>query len=206
MPEADAKEPDPAIESLLERVAQRDAAAIDEVLQHYLPGLRGFVRLRAGRVVREHEASTDLVQSVCREVLENLQRFQHGGAVGFKRWLYSTALRKIADRQAYYQALKRDVRREVAAPTLEGSAHDVLQSYGTFCTPSRHASAREELARVELAFDDLPEHYRAAIVNVRMLGMSHRELAAQMGKSEGTVRTILSRAMAQLAENLDRHG
>ena len=37
-----------------------------------------------------------------------------------------------------------------------------------------------------------------------MLGMSHAELAEQLGKSEGAVRTMLSRALAQLADALDR--
>lgn len=194
----------PDADDLLERATGGDAAAMDALMQRHLPGLRAFVRLHAGRLIRDREASTDLVQSVCREVLQRIDRLQYGGASGFKRWLYRTALRKIADRRDYYQAQRRDVRREVMPAELDGSAADVLDCYGSFCSPSRHASAREELQRVEAAFDDLPENYREVIVSARLLGLSHGEIATQMGKSEGAIRTMLSRATAQLAENLDR--
>ena len=50
-----------------------------------------------GPQLRAKESASDLVQSVCREVLGRLDRFQHGGEAGFRHWLYATALRKVRD-------------------------------------------------------------------------------------------------------------
>lgn len=169
---------------------------VGALLEHHLPGLRAFVRLKSGPKLRDLEASTDLVQSVCLEVLEHADRFAHGGEVGFRNWLYRTALRKIADRYAFYQAKKRDVRRHAGDAQL-------LDLYATVCTPSREVSAREEVERVERAFDRLSETHRDVLIGARILGLSHRDLAAQNGRTEAASRTLLFRATARLVELLD---
>jgi RNA polymerase sigma factor (sigma-70 family) len=114
--------------------------------------------------------------------------------------LYRTALRKIVNRHEYYQAAKRDVRRE----TPLADSNEILTAYRSLCTPSQEVSANEQIGHIEAAFDSLPEHYREVIVGSRLLGLSHADLAAQSGKTESAVRTMLSRALAQLAYEIDR--
>lgn len=174
-----------------------DPAAVNHLLERYLPGLRAFVRLRAGATVQGREEHSDIVQSACRDVLENLDRYKHGGDEGFRRWLYRTALRKIADRYEYYKAKKRDVGREGPLGSHGSAARDRAPS------PSQHAIAKEEAARIERALDGMPDDYREVVVLSRYVGLSHREIAAEMGRSELAVRTLLSRALARLAELLD---
>ncbi len=176
-----------------------DRRAMDALIEHHLPGLRAFVRLRAGPLIRARESSSDLVQSVCREVLENAERFRHPGEAAFKRWLYTTALRKIVDRRDYYLAQKRDALRE--APAADGDAA-VLSCYESFATPSRQAMVREELERVEAAFDVLPEEDREIVTLAHVLGMSRAEIGERLGKSEGAVRVQLFRALARLSKQL----
>ena len=83
-------------------------------------------RLRAGEFVRARESSSDLVQSVCREVLANIGRFQHPSESAFKQWLFREALRKIVDRRDYWLAEKREVLREV--PVTDGSGTRALRA------------------------------------------------------------------------------
>ena len=174
-----------------------DPAAVSQLLQRYLPGLRQFVRLRAGNVVAGREDYSDIVQSACRDVLENLARYRHGGDDGFRRWLYRTALRKIADRYEYYRAQKRDVGREGrVSPSGSGFLGDIP-------SPSQQAIANEEARRIGNALADMSDDYREVIVLAKYVGLSHREIAAEMGRSELAVRTLLSRALARLAEALD---
>ena len=40
----------------------------------------------------------------------------------------------------------------------------------------------------------------------RFVGLPHREIARRLGRSEGAVRTLLSRALASLAVKLEAHG
>jgi len=193
------------MEKLVASASRGDAAAVDVLLERYLPGLRGFLRLRAGRLLLEKESCSDLAQSVCRDVLENMPRFRYDGEAGFRKWLYTTAARKIADRYEYYRAAKRNVAREHAP--IERSAgdndFDVLGAYRSFYTPSQHAAAREELGRIEAAFTELPDEQQQVILYAKMMGLPRAEIAREMGKTEGAVRTLLCRALAHLAEKLD---
>lgn len=176
-----------------------DPAALNHLLERYLPGLRAFVRLRAG-VAHGREEHSDIVQSACRDVLENLERHRYGGDEGFRRWLYRTALRKIADRHEYYHAKKRDIGREGFLASNSSFAG------GNTPTPSQHAIANEEAMRIDRALNAMPEDYREVVVLSRYVGLSHKEIADEMGRSELAVRTLLSRALARLAELLDEDG
>lgn len=192
---------------LVRDASRGDRAALEELLQQQLPGLRAYVRLRCGETVRLKESCSDLVQSVCREVLADLGGFEYRGEAAFRQWLYQAAERKIIDRARYWQAEKRDLSRERRAPEAAGAAGapeaQLIDSYRSFYTPSHAAIAREELARVERAFDRLPEHYRKVITLSRLVGLPHAEIARQMGKTEGAVRTLLCRALAELSEEIE---
>jgi RNA polymerase sigma-70 factor (ECF subfamily) len=194
--------PQEDIGKLAEAAARGDRAAVDALLGRYLPELRAFVRLRAGAMVRARESSSDLVQSVCREVLQHIDRFQFPSEPAFKQWLYTTALRKILNRQEYYLAQKRDALRESPADSERSSDERMLQAYRSFSTPSRQAMLREEMERIEKAFESLPEEYREVITLAHIVGLSRSEIAAQMGKSEGNVRVLLHRALAKVSSLL----
>lgn len=166
---------------------------VEQLVARFLPALRSFVRLRMGGELRAREESCDIVQSVAREVLQHRDRFQHGGEQGFREWLFTTAHRKVVDRLDHWRAGKR---RGAEAPSVP----EELAGIGP--TPSQHASAREQLAAVEQAFDGLSAEQRDVVVWSRLLGLSHGEIAARLGKREDAVRKILSRALARLATRL----
>lgn len=189
------------IQELTGAAAAGDRAALERLLEGYLPEVRAFVRLRAGALVRARESHSDLVQSVCREVIENAGRFAHPSEAAFKRWLFTTALRKIVDRRDFYLAQKRDVLRDRPATDTRGE-EGLLACYHTFSTPSRNAMAREEIERIEAVFEELPDEYREVITLAHLVGLWRAEIAAQMGKTEGAVRMLLHRALAQVAVRL----
>ncbi|MCA8969971.1 MAG: sigma-70 family RNA polymerase sigma factor [Planctomycetes bacterium] len=189
---------DDSEEALVRGATHGDAVAVQELLVRYLPGLRGYLRLRAGPLLLDRESCSDIAQSVCREILENLERFRYDGSVGFRRWLYTTARRKIADRYEYYRAKKRDIARDG-----DGGDDRHLHSYADFFTPSQQAEAREELDRVEGAFAQLSEEHQQVILLTKVLGLSRAEAAEEMGRSEGALRALLFRALATLSEMLD---
>ena len=186
-------------DDLVERARGGDRKALESLLEGMLPRLRAFVRLKAGRLIRAKESCSDLVQSTCREVIADLDHFEFRDERTFRQWLCEIALRKILDRQRYYLAEKRDAGRERAL-LVDSSAADsrLLASYVSFCTPSQQAIAHEEIERLEQAFDLLPEHYREVILCARILELSHAEIAQRMGRSEDSVRNLLSRALARL--------
>ena len=183
---------------LVQAAGRNDPAAIEALLERYLPQVRAFVRLRAGRMIRARESTSDLVQSVCREVLDHIDRFQYPSEDAFKRWLYTTALRKIAHRRDYYLAKKRDVLREVR-PEDEAQLGEL---YRSFSTPSRALVSAEERERIEVAFDALSPEHREVITLAHVAGLSRSAIAEQMGKSETAVRSLLHRALLRLSDVL----
>jgi len=186
-------------ESLIIAARGRDRRAIEELLLQHLSPLEAFVRLRMGPALRAHLTAPDLVQSVCREVLEDLGEFEYRGEAAFRHWLYTRAQNKLLEKHRWLTAGKRDHGREEPVPDVT----TVLPSYQTLLTPSRVAAARETVARIEAAFDELPEDYREALTLHRICGMSHAEIAERMQRSEGAVRNLVYRATSRLALRVD---
>lgn len=196
--------PDPpdAGDGLIHGALQGDPAAVSALIEKHLPGLRAYVRLRCGAAMRAKESTSDIVQSACRDVLENIERFRYRGEAGFRAWLYATAMRKIADRAEYWGAAKREAKREVPLVIGQGSDQGVLDVYSSVCSPSQAAIGNEAAARLEAAFDTLAEDDREVIVLARVVGLTHTELAEHLGVSAGASRMRLFRALANLSEAL----
>lgn len=188
---------DQNLASLLERASQHDESAVASLLQQHLPALRAFVRLKAGPMLLARESCSDLAQSVCRDILEGSDRFRFGGEPEFRKWLFTTAMRKIADRAEHWQTKKRDARREQG-----GLDEQELCGFAAVYTPSHQAMAREELQRVESAFGKLAPEKQEVVLMSRLMGLSHAQIATELGKTEVAVRSTLSRALAELAAML----
>ena len=195
--------------NLVDAAAKGDMAAVDRLLDRHLAGLRAFIRLRMGPTIRARESCSDLAQSVCREVLQHMDRFQYPGENAFKHWLYATALRKISNRHEYYTAAKRDAGLEVRPESQSShtSADEVrlADAYKSLHSPSKEVLAKEYIDHIEAGFDELPEDYREVVILSRFVGLSRAEIAKQMNRTEDSVRNLLHRALSRLAEILERY-
>jgi RNA polymerase sigma-70 factor (ECF subfamily) len=63
-------------------------------------------------------------------------------------------------------------------------------------------AAKETLGRVEAALKEMPEELREIILMSRLMGFSHAEIAARLGRTEGAVRTALCRGLAKIGHVL----
>ena len=199
--EESAHEPDRTA-ALVERAAGGDRDAVEALLLAHLSRLRAFVRLKMGPVVRNRESSEDLVQSVCREVLEDLDGFEYRGEAGFRQWLFRRAEHKVIDRGRFWGRAKRDTAREIPALPV-GDEGETLRGLESMFTPSRDVSAHEELGRLERAFAELPPDYQEVILLARVLELGHEQIAERMGRSVSSTWSLLSRALARLASKLE---
>ncbi len=191
---------DDASSDLVERASRGDAAAIEALLQENVPRLQAYIRLRSGPLLRSRESSSDLVQSVCREVLEGMGRLEYRGAAQFRAWLFTAAARKIADRVQYYRAERRTAEREIP---VDAASEEVRAAYATIATPSRVLGEREGIERIERAFARLPEEKREVILLARVAGLTSAEIAERTGETDVAIRARLRRALAELSVFLD---
>ena len=187
-------------DELIRRAASADREALEALLVRHLPGLEGYLRLRMGPAMRARETSADLVQSVAREVLVDLSAFEYRGEAAFKHWLYTRAQHKLLEKQRWHTAQRRDVAREL--PLDDASSVGILACYKSLCSPSAQLQAQEAIARIEAAFDELPDDYKDAITLHRMMGLSQAEVATKMDRSEGAVRNLVYRGLSRLALRL----
>ena len=161
-------------EVLVERARTGDRDALEALIVQHLPALRAFVRVQAGRELREQESCSDLVQSACRAALEGLSDFEYRGEAAFRRWLYKAAERKILDRVRFNGRARRDTKRNrELGPAASADDPSLLECYATFSTPSQAAVAREEQERVERAMEELPANYRNVLRLKYVVGLSN---------------------------------
>ena len=185
---------------LVTRAQRRDPEAVEALLLRHLPGLQGWLRLRMGAQLRARETPEDLVQSVVREVLGDLGDFEWRGEAAFRHWLYVKAQRKLVDKARFIGAECRSPARE--RPADAGASDGVLAGLAGGDTPSRAAQSREDVARIERAFAELPADYQEAISLQRLCGMDYAEIAARMQRSEGAARNLVHRGLSRLALRL----
>jgi RNA polymerase sigma-70 factor (ECF subfamily) len=192
---------DSSTSRLFEQATRGDRDALDQLLERYLPQLHAFVRVRLGQQLRAHESSQDVVQSVCRNLLEARERFDFRGEDRFRAWLFTAALNKVRERHRRLHSDKRDVARE--QPVLDP---DVTTAMAHLVTPSQEAIGNETAAVVQAAIGSLSEEHREVITLSRLVGLPHGVIAEVMERSEAAARQLLARAMLALTRELRRRG
>ena len=184
---------------LVDAAKRGDENALNALMRVHLPGLRVYVRSHMSALLRARESQSDLVQTVCREALTSLEDYEWQGEGSFRHWLFSLAMHKMQKKQSYHLAAKRDANRSV-----EVESEEVLLA--AEATPSQHAMANETSERLEAAMDCIPEQYREIVLMSRVVGLSNQEIAQRLGKSEGSTRVLLSRALSRLMTEMERVG
>ncbi len=194
---------DDELRARIERASRGDTLASSELLAQNLPMLRRYFRLKAGRRVLSHESVSDLVQSVCAEVLEDLDGFEYRGEAQFRSWLVKHAWSKLSERIRYWKREKRDEARTRLASEEDPEGLELAKE---FLTPSRVAIGREDVERFEVALGELGPEMRDAILLRRVVQLPYPEIAAVLDKSEGAVRNLVYRGLARVAMQLGGGG
>jgi RNA polymerase sigma-70 factor, ECF subfamily len=160
-------------ERLLIEAAQHDPSRFAELYEQNFDRVYAYVLHR----VRDRDLAEDLTAEVFHQALANIARFEWRGAP-FKAWLLRIAANAIADR---FQSAA--VRHEQATDTLE------------------RAGSEDEIERRAMLFklvDSLPEDQRLVLVRRFVDQRSVREIAEELGRSEGAVKQLQFRALQTL--------
>ena len=174
---------------------------LGELLARHLPALRVYVRLKMGASLKKQESESDVVQSVCRELLQGASEFEYRGEGKLRQWLYAAALNKIRQHARYHGAAKRDTNRMQRFPDQEEL---LSQAFGDVLSPSREAMANETREALETAFQTLHEDDREVILLRKVVGLTPEEIAEQMGRTVPSVRNLLNRALVRFAKLVDQ--
>ena len=170
--------------TLLQRVADGDAAAVDECLGHY----GGLVWSLARRLCPRHEDAEDAVQEIFVEIWRNAGKFDPGIA-SEATYITMIARRRLIDR---YRRRSRDLDtttliQEVVAPDGE---HE------------RRSEISEEAARAREYMRQLrPEERKVLELSINQ-GLSQSQIAEATNLPLGTVKTHARRGLIRLRQLL----
>ena len=182
--------PPAADERLLVEAAQSDPAKFDALYELHFNRVYAFVVHR----VRDRATAEDLTSGVFHKALSNLQHYEWRG-VPFAAWLFRIATNAIADQ------FKRTARE---APAVDDPpARDANPSSLT-CDPQ--ASDSEIIETRALLFrlvGQLPEAQRHVIYQRFVEQRSIREIAQQLGKTEGAIKQLQFRALQSLRAQME---
>jgi len=142
------------------------------------------------RMTGDADAAVDLAQDSFVAAWEKLPRFR--GEARFTSWLYQIAVNKCLN----YLNLASTRRNR----SLGDSDAGVFESTSTTHDPVRALHVKQLREDILEFMNSLPEMQRAAFELRFYQGMSFAEIARQLGKAEGTVKTNYRQAVLKLRQ------
>lgn len=179
-----------------------DENALVEFLKTNEHALLAFIRSRIGTQLQKKIEPEDVLQEASIEALRSLEKTDLSTWDPL-HWLFQICERKIIDaHRKYFASQKRDASREAAIP--EGSEAAGLANLlaASMTTPSAAFSRDQRQLRMLAALDTLPEDQREALRLRYLVGLSSKEIAKKLGKTDGATRVMISRSLSRLNEML----
>jgi RNA polymerase sigma-70 factor (ECF subfamily) len=173
-------------ERLAIAAAQQDSARFAELYEANFDRVYGYIARR----VRDRSVAEDLTSDVFHQALANLTRFEWRG-VPFAAWLFRIAANAIADRGK---------RLAKESEILTATQHQISGSDGSNTFDLEEAERRALLFQ---CVDTLPTNQRRVIVRRFAEEKSIREIANEMGRTEGAVKQLQFRALENLRVKLE---
>lgn len=167
------REERPTDERLMVEAAQRDPSRFAELYEHNFSRVFAFVMRR----VRDRAAAEDITADVFHRALEKIGSFEWQG-VPFSAWLLRIAANAIADR---WRRLEKE-----PVPTADEFLDSAIDD------------DTERNAMLAQLVGELPEDQRRVVVRRFIEQRSIRDIAAELGRSEGAIKQLQFRALENL--------
>ncbi|MDZ4820852.1 MAG: sigma-70 family RNA polymerase sigma factor [Planctomycetota bacterium] len=189
---------------LIAKIRLHDEQALGTYLVERRPQLLSFIERRLGTALRRKVEPDDLLQETSAEAVRSLPGAELNEREIFS-WLCQIAERRIIDaHRKFIVSKKRDSAREVGihagADSSRGGLIDLLVASMT--TASQAFSRDQKQIRLMTAMEALPEDQREALRLRYVEGLPSKDIAERLGKSDGSVRVMLTRALSKLQQIL----
>lgn len=195
---------------LIERIKQKDATALAEYIQQHLSQLSGFVRSITGEHLLALVEVDDLVQEISTAALSSLDTAPLEEYSPMD-WLQQLARRRVVDAHRFhFDAKRRDANRQQSINAGGGGSSSGDSAPGleqllaaSMTSPSAAFSRDVRMMRMQEAVESLGEEQKQAIRMRYAEGLPTKQIAEKLGKTDVSVRVLLSRSMRQLEKILE---
>ena len=174
---------DTPAERLVIEAAQKDPGRFAELYESNFARVYAFIARR----VRDRDEAQDLTSEVFHQALANLPRFEWRGAP-FAAWLIRIAANAIIDRAKRAAKEREMASLNVATEVTQQGIDDEI----------------DQCARLFRLVDRLPRDQRRVIVMRFAEEKSIREIAREIGRTEGAVKQLQFRGLQNLRAQLDQ--
>lgn len=175
-----------ALENLVKKAKTGDPAAFEQLIDLYRSRLEAWMGSRVRTRIRHKVDVEGLLQETQLRASESIRHFTLHGDESFYRWLCTIAEHLI------WNASKKRSTDEVSL-TIDLPQRSV--------TPSRALRRDERLERLERSLQVLKPEEREAIRLSRLEGLTVKEIAERIEKSESAVKSLLYRALRKLKDS-----
>lgn len=176
---------------LVARIQAGDRRSMDTLYLRYRDRLILSIRCRLGPHLRSRLESEDILQSVFKDVIEDIEHFEQRGPWSLNRYLHTCVLNKIRRKAEYHGAAKRTGEVPLTDSIMERLPEAPLEEPGYLDS--------ERFERLERGLSRLPEDMREVVVLRRVEELSNQEAARALGKTPEATSKLYNRALARLA-------
>jgi RNA polymerase sigma-70 factor (ECF subfamily) len=187
-------------EELLQRAAEGDTAARQQLFVRHQHRLRQMVAVRMDRRLAARVDPSDLVQEALMDAHRKLNDYLRDRPLPFYPWLRRLAWERLLQlHRRHLHADRRSVLREEPMALPDESALQLANRLeGRTSSPSDRAVRRELRERLRSALARLPDRDREVLVLRYLEQLSNPETAAVLGITAGAVRVRHTRALERL--------
>ena len=179
-----AKDKIPDLSALVEKSKKGDTQAFGGIYDALVKPVYRYIFYRVDQDVAE-----DLTEETFLKVWQNLKKYKKGKNP-FSSWVFKIAHNLICDHYRQHQTV--------------AEIDDQIADTKNFSNPVHLTNIKLNQVKLRKAIMQLPENYQQIISLKYINELENVEIAAVVGKSEGAIRTIQSRALAQLRTILEK--
>ena len=175
------------------RQAQQDPAAFAALYDHYYPRIFGYVLRRTADL----EAAQDITSETFFRALRKLWQFRWRN-IPFSAWLYRIASNELSQ---YYR--RPEYRKSVSLEQLQEQGFEPVSPANPeseLIEAQEQLRQHREFLQVQARIVRLPLRYQEVIALRFFEQKQIKEIAEILGKKEGTVKSLLHRAIEKLRE------
>ena len=173
------------------RQAQKDPRAFAELYDHYYGRIFGYVLRRTANL----EAAQDITSETFFKALRKLWQFRWR-SISFSSWLYRIASNEISQ---YYR--RPEYRKSASLEELQEQGFEPVSPHdleGELIEAQEELRQHQDFLEIQEKIVRLPAKYQEVIALRFFEQKQIKEIAEILGKKEGTVKSLLHRAIEKL--------
>lgn len=185
-------------QQLMSDIRENRESGVEELFSRYQPYILRLAEKYLDSDIRPKVSGSDIVQASVLEACEGLREFTGTTEQEFRFWLRRIVVNNILNEYRFWSAHRRSADRLSVSLDHDAAKMIVDEHPG----PRTSASRREEESLILEKLHELPEEHRIVIELRNREGLSFRDIATHMNRSEDAARMLWARAMQALAAKL----